>query len=46
MNGWFSCVRGLEVVSDWLSLVDSKSDDWVSVIGWCRCSWWLYCNGD
>ena len=43
MIDWFSCVRGSEVFSDWLSLVDS---DWVSVIGWCRYSWWMYCSGD
>ena len=37
MNGWFNCVRSLEVVSDWLSLVDSKINYWVVMIGWCRC---------
>ena len=29
-----------------LVMVDFKSDDWVLVIGWCRCIWWLYCSGD
>ena len=46
MNGWFSCVRGSEVVSDWLSFADLESNDRVSVIDWCRNSWWLYCSGD
>ena len=43
---WFaSVIMGFQ----WLInsvVVDSEIDDWVSVIGWCICIWWLYCSGD
>jgi len=41
---WLTISVILEI-DDWV-LVIFEIDDWVSVIGWCKCIWWLYYSGN